>query len=369
MDMVELMSRYARQHVSTWLHTVDNQPDLSVEIDLHQAMSSLTLDVISACAFGEGLKKIPQSSTILYRTFHSAIEAIQWRIQHVVEFIPVVKDLPILKKPLIAHARQDMIAMVDQLIVDRQTGRTSSTYQQKNDLLDLLLRAKDDKTGSTLTLEEVRDEALSMVVAGHETTSAALTWTLCVLMHLRPHLWKVVAAEVDSVCGSNASPTALQLAQLKVTEAVLFETMRLWPPVPILGRSVAEGHELSAPGMPSIWLPKGTAIHMSVDVIHRLQEYWGDNAHEFDHTRWLGEHRPNKHPYQFMPFSHGPRGCIGQNFALMEAKCLLAVIVQSCSMQLVPGQELVENMPAQTVAVTLKPRSPIRVTLNRRTTQ
>jgi hypothetical protein len=140
-------------------------------------------------------------------------------------------------------------------------------------------------------------------------------------MMTRPDLWAACVAEVDSVCGDEP-PAAEHLSQLPVLDAVFSEALRLYPPVPIISKDIIQNHTITsdAPGKPDIHLKVGHHVHLDIHVVNRLEEFWGPNANTFDHTRWLQGKKPYTHPYAYLPFSIGTRGCIGQAFAGMEAK-------------------------------------------------
>lgn len=363
--MVQLMAREARSHVGRWLEEADNKGGQTI-LELHSVLSSMTLDVISASAFGEGIRKLPQAHEAISNVFTSGIEAAYWRFFTSASRIPILRDLPILRKNEVTKARQDLENIAAAVVHERMLERNSGSHKGANvDLLDLLFESRDEISGATFNNTQVREQATAFLLAGHETAASALTWTLFIIMHHRPELWEQVADEVLRICGDDATPTAEQLSQLKLTEAVLNESMRLLPPVPVFGRLAIEDHVLTGKDGREIKIEKGTMTITQMHTVHRLKEYW-ENPDTFDHTRWLGPNRPNANSYQFIPFSAGTRSCIGQNFAMLEMKATLAVIVQQCRMLFQPGQKLVDGFPVQHFVVTLRPRDGILVTLSRR---
>ncbi|KAJ3176087.1 hypothetical protein HDU85_007825 [Gaertneriomyces sp. JEL0708] len=179
----------------------------------------------------------------------------------------------------------------------------------------------------------------------------------------RPHVWAAVREEVDRVCGPNAQPTWEQLKQLKVCEAVLQESMRLYTPVSTITRETIDTVTITGKGLPDVVIPPNTIITIDLAVIHRDEQFWGPTASQFDHTRWMGETRPTANsPYMHVPFSAGSRNCIGQNFANLETKIILAMICQSVDLSLAPGLEMVsEDQAAHNLAATMKPKNGMNV--------
>lgn len=364
-DMMDIMIKQTKQHVAKWVEpSKKNQ-----SVDLNGLLSELTLDIITLCAFGEGFHSLPDYHSIIHNGFAVNELNVQWRFRNMVSFIPFLKDLPILRKPLIDQTRARLQGLVDTVITERQAGRSTSARPNKLDLLDLLLDARDPSTGEGFSAQEIRDEAMTFCFAGHETTAQALTWTFYVLMK-RPELWKQIVDEVKSVCGDDASPSWQQIGQLSLVEAVLQESMRLYSPAGTIARQAMEDVTLEGKGKPDLFIPAGTMIAIDLSVIHRNEEYWGPKAAEFDHTRWLGDKRPTSmNAYMYVPFSAGSRNCIGMNFAMLEAKILLAIICQSCSMKLMPGLAMADeklDLPSHSLAVTMKVKNGMPVMFEKR---
>ena len=197
-------------------------------------------------------------------------------------------------------------------------------------------------------------------VQDHETTSNLMSFTLVVLLK-RPELWRDCLQEVLSVCG-DSPPTHEQLSQLPTVDAVLHETLRYFNPVPMIARDVYTPHTIGAGTDHPIQVPKDATLQLHICVIHRLKQYWGEDADSYDHRRWMKGKKPYSHPYAFLPFSLGPRGCIGSNFALLEARVMLAMILQRCHMRMVEGQKVDdEGWPIVQPAITLRPKYGVQV--------
>lgn len=223
---------------------------------------------------------------------------------------------------------------------------------EHGDLLDMLMTARDEETGEGMTDEQLRDEVLTMVSAGHETTANALTWTLHLLAGA-PEAEARLHAEVDDVLGGRI-PTLEDLPRLVYTEAVVKESLRIMPPVWMLARSVEApvtilGHELTGPN---------TMVFLSPWVTQRDPRFWQDPLRFYPERFLAAEQGPK---YAYFPFAGGPRVCIGNAFAMMEAKLLLASMVRSHRLATLPGHP-VEPEPT----ITLRPKYGLKMILSRR---
>lgn len=183
------------------------------------------------------------------------------------------------------------------------------------DLLDILMAARDG-----LTKREIMDELFIFFLAGHETT--ALTLTYCIhLLTANPEWQQKVIDEVDAVTGGE-EPSFEHLSQLTTLTMVLKETLRLFPPTSQLGRELSQDTELSGK-----MVPKGSQLLINMDIIHKRPEFW-PNPEKFDPLRFTPENSVGRHEMAFMPFTNGPRICIGQHFFWQEAKIVLANLFQ-----------------------------------------
>lgn len=214
-----------------------------------------------------------------------------------------------------------------------------------------------------LTVDMLMDNSITFLLAGHETTSNLLTWT-SMLLSKHPE-WQVKARqEVNALFEANGggTPTFDQLSELKIIGWVLHESLRLYTPAPIVGRTCARTVKLSE----NLTIPKGCDIAVPVGVIHRSKDLWGEDAEEFRPERFAnGISRAAKHPNAFMPFSVGPRTCIGQSFAMAEAKILLAMFLRTFAWKLSP-----EYRHHSEFVFTLRPKFglPVELTLLERST-
>jgi cytochrome P450 len=233
--------------------------------------------------------------------------------------------------------------------VARMIAERRASPGEKRDLLALLLEARDDEGGGSMSDRQVRDEVLTLFVAGHETTATALAWGLMLLAQ-HPEIYERVRAEA---LGVGRTPTFEDLAKLELCLRVFKESLRLYPPVYLFGRVATQAVDVGA-----YHFPKGTVVLVSPFALHRRPELWPD-PDRFDPDRFTPEAEASRHKTAFIPFSAGPRTCIGNTFALMEGPLVLATLLQRADFALVGPA--VEPEPH----ATLRPKGgiPMRVTL------
>lgn len=236
---------------------------------------------------------------------------------------------------------------IHQMIAERR-GAASPP----RDLLTLLLEARDEDDGGVMTDRQVRDELLTLFVAGHETTATALAWALMLLAQ-HPQVYARLRAEVDAL---GRIPTADDLPRLPLALRVFKESLRLYPPVYLFGRVSVADVELG-----SHRIPKGTVVLVAPFALHRKPGVWTD-PEQFDPDRFLPEREAARHKTAFLPFSAGPRTCIGNTFALVEGPLVLATLLHHADVELVDPRGAEPEASA-----TLRARGgiPMRVTRRR----
>jgi cytochrome P450 len=222
----------------------------------------------------------------------------------------------------------------------------------KGDLLSMLIEAETED-GERMTDEQVRDEALTIFLAGHETTANAMTWTFYLLSQ-HPDIEARLAEEVQGVLG-NQPPTLADLPRLVYTEQVIKESMRLYPPAWSFARSARESFEVRG-----YTLPAKSTILVLPYVMHR-DERWYPDPLRFDPERFSAANEDKFPKYAYLPFGGGPRVCIGNSFAMMEAKIILAGVIQRYKLSLKDGWH-VEPEPL----VTLRPKHGMPMQLSKR---
>jgi cytochrome P450 len=243
------------------------------------------------------------------------------------------------------------IAQIEKILY-RIIEERRSSGRDAGDLLSMLLHAQDED-GSRMTDRQLRDETITLFLAGHETTACTLSWTWWLLAQ-NPAVEAKLHAELDAVLGDRA-PSLDTLPNLTYTANVVTESLRLYPPAWGMARLVTEDHELA--GYP---MTKGMGIAMAQWVVHR-DPRWYEAPQEFRPERWEGDLLKRLPRFAYFPFGGGPRQCIGNAFALMEAALILAAIAQKFRLRLVANHPVVP-LPS----ITLRPRHGIRVTLESR---
>jgi cytochrome P450 len=259
-------------------------------------------------------------------------------------------DIPVFFAPREWRAIRELNEIIGGVIRERR-----SSNQPREDLLDMLLQARD-ADGNPMSDAQLRDEVMTLFLAGHETTAIALSWA-CYLIAQDPPVERKLAEELQAVLGDRV-PTLEDLPRLRYTEMVLKETMRLYPAVWGIGRKAVKECELGG-----YQVPAGSNIFILQWRTQRDPRFFSD-PDRFDPERWREDPvRSGKVPrFAYFPFGGGPRACVGASFAMMEATLLLAMIQQKYRL------EVVSEHPIEIFAsVTLRPKHGIRVTMQRRT--
>ena len=310
-------------------------------VEVHKLFTALSLSIIMSSSFGDSLQHIEDAQAVIYTALTSVLTLMQSRSLSMVSHTPFVRSLPILGKVESDRGKAAMEAVVMAMVRDRKAGRSHSLCDGA-DLLDRLLEARDPETGDTLDEEQIRSDAMTFVLAGHETTSSLMTWVMRDLIR-RPHTFTQCRDEVER-CTQGRPLTAQHLPELTLIDACIHESFRLRPPVPLISIQARDDHWLDpqVPGKPPIFVQRDVNVFGDIYSLHTSKELWGPTADEYDEQRWIkGSERycKPKHAVAFNGFSVGPRSCIGSNFALMEAKVMTALMVQRCDWSLVAGQQ------------------------------
>ncbi|TAJ26886.1 cytochrome P450 [Bosea sp. (in: a-proteobacteria)] len=237
---------------------------------------------------------------------------------------------------------------IGELVTARRAGAS-----RRGDLLDMLLDATDPETGRAMQDSEIVDNLLTFITAGHETTALGLAWTLHLLAE-HPSVEQQVLDEIARVTqGTALAPE--HVGQLSFTKAVFQESMRLYPPAPVITRQVEKPFDLG-----SLSLGEGTVLYVPIQAVHRHEKLWTE-PERFDPTRFLPEASKGRHRYAYLPFGAGPRICIGSAFATMEAVAILAALLPS--LKLAPVSR---EAPEPSLKITLRPRRPLMMTASER---
>jgi cytochrome P450 len=326
------MTECATRLVQSW------QPGQT--LDLHDAMMRLTLQIVGKSLFHADVEReAPQVG-----------ENLQVLLEYTMDFrrlLMTPRWLPTRRNLQAKHAVRELTLIIDRIIQQRRDSNDDA-----GDLLSLLIHAQDED-GSRMTTQQLRDEALTLFLAGHETTASTLSWTWMLLAQT-PRVEQTLHAELDTVLNGRA-PTLDDLPRLPYTNHVISESMRLYPPAWAMARLAIEDHALA--GYP---VPKNTGIAAVTWVVHR-DPRWYANPDEFLPERWEGDLLKKIPRFAYFPFGFGPRQCIGNSFALMEANLVLATIAQYFRFTLDPKR------PVKPLAsLTLRPHHGLHVQLQSR---
>lgn len=300
-------------------------------INLHEEMSRVTMEVVADVLFGASVDReevsiVREAMEVINEFFANSPEAV----------LKLPGWVPTPRNRRMNHAVEQIDSLIYRIIARRRAG------EQRDDLLGTLLAAHDEG-GTGMTDQQLRDEAVTLFLAGHETTALLLAHTLYVLSR-HPDIERRLHEEIATVLGDRL-PTADDVKALVYTDRVIKESMRLFPPAWTTGRATAEAVEIGGTRIPA-----GAQILMSQWVVHR-DPRWFPNPEGFDPDRWTPERASALPRFAYFPFGGGPRICIGNHFAVMEGTLLLALILQRYRLELLPGEQL-----ALKPSVTLRPR-------------
>ena len=313
------------------------------EVDAQAEMSRLTLAVVGRTLFDADIEG---EATEIGRALTDSMETLN---RFMLPFSGLFEVLPTATGRRLRRARARLDATIYALIAARRRAGAEG-----GDLLSVLIRARDEDDGSTgMTDEQVRDEAMTIFLAGHETTAVALTWTWY-LISQAPEVEARLHEELGRELGG-AAPTVADLPRLAFTERVLSEAMRLYPPAWVIGRRALVDVDLDG-----YRIPGGSVVVLSPFVTQR-DARWYPQPLRFDPDRFAPELRAERPRYAYFPFGGGTRVCIGEGFAWMEARLLLATISQRARLLRPPGRAV-----ALHPRVTLRPRGGLAMTVRRR---
>jgi cytochrome P450 len=331
----QTMVDYAERRSEQWME--------GEQRDIAQEMMSLTLAIVAKTLFdadveteakeiGKALGEVLE----MFSTFSSPLTE-------------VLDKLPLPKNRRVQQAKMRLDETIYRIIEERR-----GDSRDRGDLLSMLMLAQDTEgDGGGMSDEQLRDEVMTLFLAGHETTANALTWTWYLLSQ-HPDVEARLHAEIDSVLeGSRA--TADDVARLTYTEMVMAESMRLYPPVWVMGRRAVSGYKVG-----KFHVPAKSIILLSQYVVHHDERYYPE-PEKFDPERWKPEARAARPKYAYFPFGGGSRMCIGEQFAWMEGILLIATLAQKWKLRLVPGHS-VKLQPL----ITLRPKHGMKMTVEKR---
>jgi cytochrome P450 len=331
----DTMTACATAMLERWDATARN----GAALDVAAEMNRLTLEIAGKTLFSMDLSG---EAGAFGRALLDALEYLNHRAT---SFFPLPVAVPTPRNWRYRGVLRHLDGVVYKIIATRrQTG------EDPGDLLSMLLQARDEETGESMTDRQLRDEVMTFLLAGHETTAVTLSWTWY-LLDRHPEVDARLRAELRAVLNGR-TPTVTDLPALPYTRMVIEETLRLYPPVAGIVRQ-AVGADRIGPYS----IRPGTVVSMSPYVTHRHPAFW-DDPERFDPERFRAERAASRPRFAYFPFSGGPRLCIGNEFALMEGQLLLATIAQRYRLRAVPGHAVEPE-----VRLTLRPRGGLPMTL------
>jgi len=320
-DLMVAATNEMVERLDSWANT--REP-----FDIANEMMTLTLNIVSWVLFGHDIAQ--QSDRIGL----------------------AVNTLVDIGKP--KHRRfQEMARVLDDIVYDLIDQRLAHPHAEQHDLLDMLLQARYEESGERMEKRQVRDEVMSLLIAGHETTANTLSW-MWYLLGQHPDVVARLEAEVEDVLNGRP-PTVADFHQLEYCNQVIKESMRLYPSAWSISRFALADDEIGG-----CHIPAGAIVALSPYTLHRHPDYWPD-PEKFDPARFTPEQEAARHRYAYIPFGAGARKCIGDQFALMESIIILPMLLQRFRLHLVHSHPVTEH-----ALVTLRPKNGILMTATKK---
>jgi cytochrome P450 len=309
------------------------------QLDVSRQMNALTMRIVAKSLFNT------EVAQVIEMVNRALVDLQDWAI--IMNFYPLPTWLPTPIQRRARHAKGNLDAFVYQTIRERR-----ASGDDQGDLLSMLLLSQDED-GNGMSEEQARDEIMTLFLAGHETTANALNWTWMLLAQ-NPDAEAKLHAELDSVLQGQPA-TLADLKRLPYTEMIIKESMRLYPPAYSISRET-----LADTTVNGYDVPKGSIMNIYIRGLHRNPASWNDAA-AFKPERFSAENEPNIPRYAYLPFGGGPRVCIGNHFAMMEAQLILVTIAQQFRLRMTPGQTV-----AMKPMITLNPKDGLPMTVEKR---
>lgn len=335
------LAAYADVMVAHATRLMDGYVDGEVR-EIGADMAKLTLGIVVESLFGADL---PPEAADMGEPVRAVLDAVNQRVNSVLR---IPSWVPTGRNRREKRAIKELDAILQELI---RTRRDSG--ENRDDLLSALLAAVEEDSGARMSDRQLRDEMMTLFMAGHETTASALTW-VWYLLSRHGEVEAKLAEELQRVLGGRA-PSVSDLANLPYTEMVIREAMRLYPPAPGFAREPIEDVIVGG-----YQVPKGSLVTVNTYALQRDVRFY-DDPERFDPERFARGWEERIPRYAYLPFGGGPRVCIGSGFAMMEARLILATVAQRFKLP-VEAAETIRPMQM----VTLRPNGPVRVRVERR---
>ncbi len=342
---LEAIVRAMDECVGETLESLSASEKTGAPVDAFDEMMKLTLEIAARTLLGSSIPEAEKRELSKHVSF-----VIQEADRQLLSSIPLPVGFPTPRNLRTKRA----IREIDRVLFRVIEGRLREPADAHRDLLGLLMGARDEETGQGMSARQLRDEVMTFFVAGHETTANALSW-LWILLSQHPEARRRVEREVAEEF--TGRPVTIEtLMGLTWCQAVIQETLRLYPPAWVLPRDVVADDELGG-----FAVPKGSIVVVSPYVVHRHPRHW-ENPEGFDPERFLGPGGKERHKFSYFPFSGGPRQCIGSQFAMLEATLTLARVAERFRLDLVPTGATLEPR----AQITLRPDGRVWTTVRER---
>jgi cytochrome P450 len=345
------MARATEDMLDRWERELPRQ----VERDVSAEMMRLTLRIAALTLLSTDTES-PTGS--IAESIGAAVTVLVHEAnQRINELVSLPETWPTARNRAYREAMGTLDGTVLSIIAERRRALAARSGvergEEHHDLLQMFLEATDAETGERMNDKQLRDEVMTMFLAGHETTANGLAWAYA-LLGRAPHLARALHEEAVAVLGDRL-PTAEDVPRLELARRVFAESLRLYPPVWIVGRGTVEDMELGG-----YFVPARSLVFVVPWVTHRHPDFWRE-PEGFDPDRFAPERRgEQRYKHQYLPFIAGPRMCIGAGFAQLEGALVLAQVARRFRVSLSPGQQI-EPEPV----ITLRPRNGVRVAVER----
>lgn len=346
------MSMATRDMLTRWAAEGAGNEGAGDTFDVHKEMMRLTFRIVGLTLFSSDIdgdaKDVGQALEI----------AMHWANNYAESMIRIPPAVPTPANLRFKKAMKTLDDVVFRLIAERRTS-AQATGDFGDDLLGMLMEATEEPesggASSGMNDRQLRDEIITMILAGHETTANLLSWTFH-LLSKHPDIERRVRDEALLVLGSDRDPVLEDVKALELTRRVLDEALRLYPPAWVFERQAVVADKLG-----DYDIAPGAIVGLCPYVLHRHPDHW-ENPEGFDPDRFLPERSEKRPRYAYLPFGGGPRTCVGNHFAMMEAQILLAMIVRDHCLELEPSHPIVLDP-----SITLRPKHGIKVRRRPRT--
>jgi len=340
---LEALSNIMTSDIQNFSKQLENKADKTKPVKLAQLMMELTIKVVLNSLFSNSI------ADHQIERFDEIMTALQ---HYVVMKVRMPGSSGIFKLTGRSNKIKKMVAEIDDIIykIIDERKNDQNTQNTFDDLLDMLLQTKYEDTGKGMSHQQLRDECMIMLLAGHETSAITLTWTFY-LLNQHPEIEQKVLAEIREVVG-NRPPEFNDLMALSYTKQVIQEAMRIYPPAWILDREAIDENKMG-----NYKVKKGQVVTAFIYGLHHNPAYW-ENPETFMPERFATEQIKARHPFSYMPFGGGPRLCIGNNFAYMEMQLALAILLPKFKF------ETLNNRPPDLEGlITLRPKDGLPVNI------